>query len=199
MRTCAQCGKQFGDDANFCSGCGALLPGATPPPPKPITWRKKPARWLILLPLNIGITVSAFYFIGVKGCSSVEGSLVSKGKPAGDFVFTPGRCRSGERMQFYGAVILGESRDDGAVVAIIDPVKGELVKIEVPGSCLPPDYEKCTEVIVDRKHCSRYEVAVTRTGTQVNRITLLEGRIDLDCAFPDGGSIHGGLQFERCD
>jgi hypothetical protein len=102
-------------------------------------------------------------------------------------------------MQFFGAVLLGKRPTDGAVVAMINQVKGKLVKVEIPGSCKPPDYEVCDEMIVEQRQCSRYDVTVNRTSVMVNNIVLIEGRINVDCTFPGGGSVKGELIFERCN
>jgi hypothetical protein len=134
-----------------------------------------------------------------KGCSKPEGTLISKGKPAGDFTFVPKKCRSGERMQFFGAVMLGEGQQDGAVVAIHDPIKGKLVKVEVPGSCRPPDYEKCHEILIEQKQCSTFNVNVKRTNIIINEIVLIDGSLKLDCTFPEGGTIKADMKFENCN
>lgn len=134
-----------------------------------------------------------------RGCSSVTGTLVARGEPLGTFTFVPKQCRSGQRMNFFGSVILGEGQQDGAVVAIIDPVKGKVVKVEVPGSCLPPDYEKCKEVIIDPQYCSRYDVTVDKIPVMINNIVMVGGRLNLDCAFPGGGTAKGEIKFTRCN
>ena len=149
--------------------------------------------------LTVGGMGFMFFVMGGKGCSSVEGSLVSKGNPVGDFTFRPASCRSGQRRNFFGVAVLGEGQNDGAVIGIIDQVKGKVVKIEIPGSCTPPSYEECREVIIDREHCRVFRISVRRTSSQVNDITLLDGEIGLDCAFPEGGTVKADLKFENCD
>jgi hypothetical protein len=102
-------------------------------------------------------------------------------------------------MLFFGAGGRGMGPTDGAVVAMIDQVKGKLVKVEIPGSCKPPDYEVCDEVVIDSKYCSRHEVIVNRTSVIVNEIFQVEGLMNLDCAFPGGGSVKGEITFKRCN
>ncbi len=199
MRECHNCHQQIVDDAAlFCSKCGTRLinapasPGATMAPGK-----KRKLIWFIAIPMNIALIAGSFFM--VKGCSSVNGSLVAKGEPLGNFTFVPKQCRSGQRMNFFGSVLLGEGQQDGAVVAIIDPVKGKIIKVEIPGSCEPPDYEKCKEVIIDSKYCSRYDVIVDKIPVMINNIVLTGGRLNLDCVFPGGGTAKGEIAFERCN
>ena len=97
------------------------------------------------------------------------------------------------------AALLGEGPDDGAVVAIIDPVRGKLVKVEVPGSCKPPDREVCREVILEQSMCSKFDVTDERTSTEVNDIRLMDGHINIECTFPDDGMVRASLKFENCD
>jgi len=199
MAVCPNCKNTIIDpDGRYCSKCGSPLEIKTASAATTETKKKKFRVLLLLVPLQIGIAVGAFFLVG-GGCSSVSGSLVSTGKPLGNFTFTPAQCRSGQRMQFFGAVLLGKGPTEGAVVAMIDQVKGKLVKVEIPGSCKPPDFEVCEEVIIDTRQCSRYDVIVNRTSVMVNDIVMVEGRVSLDCAFPGGGSVKGELTFERCN
>jgi len=152
----------------------------------------------LLVPLNIAIVAGVLFMTG-KGCSKSEGQFMAEGPPVGDFTVVPKKCRSGQRMNFFGAVLLGEGPDDGAVVAIIDPVRGKLVKVEVPGSCKPPDREVCREVLIEPAHCPKFDVSVTRTSTTVNDIRLLDGHINIECSYPEGGVVKADLKFENCD
>jgi hypothetical protein len=199
MISCPKCGHQPAESgALYCSRCGtALSAGSVTAAALPAAARKKKL-WMMLLPLNIVLVTGAVLMAG-KGCSSVEGTLVSRGGEMGDFTFVPKQCRSGQRMSFFGSVLLGEGRQDGAVVAILDPVKGKIVKVEVPGSCEPPDYEKCKEVVIDPKHCSVYDMKLERTSIMVNEIVLIKGSLDLDCTFPGGGTAKGSMTFDRCN
>ena len=181
----------------YCSQCGRRVEIVPESPLKPS--RKKWSRLLIIIvAVLLQGAIFGFFFMG-KGCSKAEGNLVSKGEPVGTFTFEPDVCRSGQRMQFYGAVILGKDKHAGAVVVMEDPIKGKIVKIEVPGSCQPPDYEKCKEVIVDPASCDVYDMAVQRTMTTVNDIRLIDGYLRLNCGFKEGGSLQANLKFENCD
>lgn len=199
MRQCKTCKHQIiEDDARYCSACGApLADSVTLPAAKAAAASRKKRIGLLVIPLNIALIAVAF--VMVKGCSSVTGSLTAKGEPLGTFTLTPHQCRSGQRLGFFGAVMLGEGQQDGALVAFLDPMKGKVVKVEVPGSCEPPDYEKCREVIIDPQYCSRYDVKLDRTSMMVNDIVLVKGSLDIDCSFPGGGSAKGTLVFNRCN
>ncbi len=198
MRQCHNCRQQIVDDeALYCSKCGTRLIEIPKSPATAPAARKRKWIWLIAGALNLALVAGSIFM--VKGCSSVTGTFVAKGEPLGNFTFIPKQCRSGQRMSFFGSVLLGEGPQDGAVVAIMDPVKGKIVKVEVPGSCEPPDYEKCKEVIIDSKYCSRYEVSVNKTGIMVNNIVMIDGRVIVDCTFPGGGMAKGDITFERCN
>ena len=193
---CSVCNHKLNDDDQFCSKCGfkvekdaqASLQSGT----------KTGKRILVLALILVQVGVFGFFFLG-KGCSSVEGDLISKGDPVGNFTFMPHMCRSGQHMQFFGALILGKGQQDGAVVVIEDPVKGGIVKIEVPGSCEPPDYEKCKEVIIEPSACSVYSMSVKKTSTMVNEIRLVDGSLKLNCAFRGGGTVMADMVFKNCD
>lgn len=203
MKACPRCNHRTDDaDDRYCSRCGSALEPARVltaehgTAMKPA--RKKYSLALLIVGFNAALIGGTFMF-GSKGCSKTEGSFVSAGRPVGDFTIVPKKCRSGQRMNFFGAVLLGEGPDDGAVVAIIDPVRGKLVKVEVPGSCRPPDREVCREVLIEPSMCSKFDVSVTRTSTEVNDIRLIDGHISLDCTFPEDGSVRANLKFENCD
>ena len=197
MKNCVSCGNTMQEKDLYCSQCGRRVEIVPESPLKPS--RKKWSRLLIIIvAVLLQGAIFGFFFMG-KGCSKAEGNLVSKGEPVGTFTFEPDVCRSGQRMQFYGAVILGKDKHAGAVVVMEDPIKGKIVKIEVPGSCQPPDYEKCKEVIVDPASCGVYDMAVKRTMTTVNDIRLIDGHLRLNCEFKEGGSLQANLKFENCD
>jgi hypothetical protein len=152
----------------------------------------------LILPVVLAVGVGFLVFRG-GSCSSVEGRFVAQGAPLGTFTFVPAQCKSGQRMQIHGAVLVGKGPTEGGVMVFEDPTKGKLVKVELPGSCKPPDYEICTEVILDPKACSTYKVQIVRTNTTVNDIRLMDGKLALDCKFPEGGTATANLTFSSCD
>ncbi|NMB74136.1 MAG: zinc-ribbon domain-containing protein [Myxococcales bacterium] len=212
MAFCPACGKEVTDsDARFCPSCGQRLDGVnrTETPPQPIgpgspapDARKRRRRRIVMIAVlaEIPIFVVVFFlaFSG-KGCGHTEGSFVSKGQPLGDFTFTPTQCRSGQRMSFFGAILVGDGPTEGGLLVGEDAVKGKFVKLEVPGSCKPPDYEVCTELFIERSYCSVFEAYAKNTNTTVNDIRLVDGHLKLDCVFPEGGSVKADIKFENCN
>lgn len=181
-------------------------PAPTPPafaPPPPVLPKRSKSGPLRLIPFAIGpiitVGVLGFMFVGGGSCSSVEGTFESAGDPLGTFTFMPAQCRSGERMNVHGAILVGEGPTDGGVMVIQDPVKGPIVKVELPGSCQPPDHEVCTEVTIDKSECKVFKVKIRRTNTTVNDIRLMAGSLELDCQFKEGGTVKAKLDFDNCD
>ena len=202
MPTCPQCGERLESDDVFCSKCGTRLEAAAPSPaPGPQAVRplktKRRSKLLLILPLNIAILGVGMFFM-MKGCDKAEGTLVASGAPLGDFTFKAARCGSGQRMGFFGVIVVGEGPNDGGILVIEDPIKGKLVKVEVPGSCKPPDLEECTEIMIPRDQCSVFKTSVRNTNTTVNDVRLREGYLELDCSFQDGGTASADIKFEGC-
>lgn len=202
MPTCPQCGKHLETDAVFCSKCGNRLEAAaTSDKPGPQAIRplktKRKSKLLLLVPLNLAIVGVAMFF-AMKGCDKAEGTLVVTSQEHGDFTFTAMRCGSGQRMGFYGVIVVGEGPNDGGLLVIEDPVKGKLVRVEVPGSCKPPDLEECTEFTILKDQCSVFKSSVRNTSTTVNDVRLREGSLELDCSLEDGGTARAKIKFEGC-
>lgn len=185
-----------------------LQPGAPPTPPAfaptpPLLPKRSGPSPLRFLPFAIGpiitVGVLGFLFFGGGSCSSVEGAFESAGEPLGTFTFVPAQCRSGERMNVHGAILVGKGPTDGGIIVVQDPVKGPTVKVELPGSCQPPDHEVCTEVTIDPSECKVFKVKIRRTSTTVNDIRLMAGSLELDCQFKAGGTVEAKLEFDNCD
>ncbi len=207
MRYCPNCNAKIDAIDRFCRMCGKDLaavpvtgpvPAAAGGPAGPMKQKKKGMVGVIAL-ANVALVAGAVYMFAFKGCSSIEGSFTAAGAPLGDFTFTPAQCRSGQRMSFFGAALLGKGEQDGAILVIEDAVRGKIVKVEVPGSCEPPDYEKCRVVEIVPSQCETFKLAVSRTGILVNDIRLVEGSLTLKCAFKEGGTASADLVFTRCD
>jgi len=223
MSYCPRCGFDTDADDAFCRKCGAALAESGAPPigsgvsmtgappvvlpavrpvagPSAATPKRRRARVIVaMVAVQLGVGGAIFATVGGDGCSSVTGSFVASGPPLGAFTFTPKMCRSGQRMSFFGVALLGAGPTDGGVLVIDDAVQGKLLKIEVPGSCQPPGYEVCTVVEVRPAQCTTFDVAIERTGTEVNDIRLIDGHATLDCALPEGGKLTAGVVFESCD
>lgn len=161
--------------------------------------KKKLRKVLLMMPFSLAIWGVFFFIFFGKGCSSVEGNFTASGKPLGAVNLQPVKCKSGQHRGFHGVFILPEKPNQGGIKLIIDPLKGPVVQVELPGSCKPPDLEQCTVVTLDKSACKTYSASVKRTNTRVNRITLLDGRLNLDCTFKEGGTAQANLKFESCD
>lgn len=152
---------------------------------------------------SIGMSILLFAGIGIipfflmsKGCSSSEGSFQSTGAPLGDFTLVPKHCKSGEHEGFYGVFVLPEAENQGGLKIVQDPVQNRwVIHVELPGSCVGGT---CKVVTLDATRCSKYDVSVERTNTTVNDIRLLDGKLELACAF-EGGSVNANIRFESCD
>lgn len=203
MQSCPQCGERLESDDVFCSKCGTRVdaqPASAAPGPQPIRpvkTRKRRSKLLLLLPIQLAIAGAAAFFV-MKGCDKAEGTLVVTSQEHGDFTFTAMRCGSGQRMGFFGVIVAGEGPNDGGILVVEDPVKGKLVRVEVPGSCEPPDLEECTEFTILKDQCSVFKSSVRNTNTTVNDVRLREGYLELDCSLEDGGTARAKIKFEGC-
>lgn len=207
MTFCTACGEQLAANDRFCSACGSAKDGATVQPaavatgarPEGLSGAKKRSiflRSLLALPIWAVILWAVFSF---KGCSSTEGSVTARGEPFGALKFVPQQCRSGEHESFYGVFLLGEDETSGAIKAVVDPREGDFVDVELPGSCKGPDHDDCTMVRVDPSQCTTFDLEVKKTDTWLNEIRLLDGSLQLDCTFEQGGTLVADVRFESCD
>ena len=204
MAFCSSCGTKFGDGDKFCSNCGAARKEDVPasvygPEQGDVATRKKVNVKKLVLSSVFGLVIWGGLFMVIfnsDGCSSTEGSLQAAGEPLGDFTFTPAQCKSGEHESFFGVFLLGDNSDAGGVKIVVDPRNGKFVQVEVPGSCRG---DECTVVTLEPEKCSTFDVDIDRTNTYVNEIRLLDGHLNLDCKFPDGGTAKANIRFESCD
>jgi hypothetical protein len=202
MANCPRCGAQVDRTDRFCRACGTelvMIPTSSPGmEASGQAKQKKKGLFAVIAAANILLAGGLAFFMANKGCSSVEGSLVANGGSLGSFTFTPEQCRSGQRMSFFGAALLGKDRNSGGVLVIEDAVRGKLLKVEVPGTCRPPDYEECKVVEITPDQCKTFRLSVRRTSTVVNDVRLVEGSLKLDCSFKRG-TVKADLKFSGCD
>jgi len=140
-----------------------------------------------------------FCLFFTESCSSViQGEIIARGNPTGDFILNPTGCYSGARMQFYG-IILTQAENKGLVLTgIIDPIRGKLIKLRLPDSCQSDDYDDCKEIFISKESCSVYKIKIEPTNVMVNKVRALRGKLELDCKFQEGGSIKGKIEFDYC-
>ncbi len=208
MPFCRQCGSETKSTDKFCAECGTPLSPGTPAGAVPRvpdgslkTAKGKPVRPALILtgmilPAAAGL---AIFFLGSEGCSSVEGGLVAGGGTIPAFRLDPTQCRSGARRNFFGVILVGKDQHQGGLIVSDDVTRGKFLRVEVPGSCEPPDYEKCNVIDLSASDCSRFKVNVRTTNSTVNDIRLLEGELDIECETASLGKISGGIKFESCD
>jgi hypothetical protein len=151
----------------------------------------------LILPIFIVGAVGAGMFFAMGDCGSTEGSVRVSGA-RGNFTFTPTGCASMQPYGRFGANLHGDGNNDGAVYITVDPTRGSLVEIEVPGSCRNSDGTDCTVFPVPRDRCSVYEAHVENTGTVVNDVRLVEGNVRLQCELEDGTTVQGRVVFDGC-
>ncbi|HRG44805.1 MAG TPA: hypothetical protein PLX69_10900 [Leptospiraceae bacterium] len=147
------------------------------------------------------VMIAGFIFclFFTESCSSViQGEIIARGNPTGDFILNPTGCYSGARMQFYG-IILTQAENKGLVLTgIIDPIRGKLIKLRLPDSCQSDDYDDCKEIFISKESCSVYKIKIEPTNVMVNKVRALRGKLELDCKFQEGGSIKGKIEFDYC-
>ena len=125
------------------------------------------------------------------GCSSkVTGSVTSTGGPLGTFQFTPARCESGQRWQFFGVAFFSDGDKGSRVEVVQDPLRGWFVKVAKPGT------DKMT--VFGEADCKVLDAQVNRTHTTVNGIRVVEGSLKFECDQSKDGVVKGELQFSGC-
>jgi len=148
--------------------------------------------------VGIAVAIGAVAFFGVMGgsCSSVEGKFTAKGEPLSKFTMRPTECRSGQRKNFYGVILLSDKKKNQGIKIVEDPTDGWVVQVQIPKSCKK---NRCKVVTFGEDACDTFDVEVNRTNTSVNDIRLLEGHLELKCKFDEGGTAKAKLKFSRCD
>ena len=208
MSYCPNCGHDASTTATFCEQCGSKLDsplsgssGSTPMAARTQKSSQSTGRKLLIVALSsvVWVGIGAFFLFGPDGCSSTEGSLVSRGEATGDFTLTPTSCRSGQHEGFFGVYLVPDKDNLGGLKIIKDPVKDYVVQLELPGSC---SGDECEVVTLKKKQCRVLKSKVVRTSTTVNDIVLLDGSIELDCEVKRKGEISeitANIKFESCD
>lgn len=134
--------------------------------------------------------------LGIWVCVSVapkkpKGSVESTGGPLGKWTMPIDVCQSGEHQGFFGVDLLSHSNRELGVRVIVDAAKGKLVNVNIPGG-------KKEALPLDREKCSKLEIDIKKTNSQVNDIHLIEGSLDFDCAQGETDRVFGRVSFENC-
>src|SRR5690606_25328110 len=107
----------------------------------------------------------------------------SGGEGVDAFHLAPDGCRSGQRDGFSGVALTQTGRPDVARV-VNDPVEGKLLVVARPGR---------DGQIIKGQDCRTFELEAARTGTNVNEIWLVDGRMKVECP-----ELSGNVSFSGC-
>ena len=120
-----------------------------------------------------------------------RGELRANGPSLGGaWSFKPGTCISGERRQYHG-VELGNRANPKQIVRVVDDaIHGPSISVNEPAS--PKGWR------FEPQECRSLHVDIRSTNTTVNRVRVLEGRLDADCTLPDGTTFTGEITFAGC-
>jgi hypothetical protein len=125
------------------------------------------------------------------------GHLEAKGV-LGDWTLESGKCYSGQRQQYYGAIAYGADDTGIAVKLVKDPIEGWTVVVNQAPTCAKQaEAGGCKAKVVARNDCKTFDVAVSNTNTTINNIKEVEGHANLDCTTADY-ELHGKLAFDSC-
>lgn len=206
---CTGCGTAFDEGDRFCAKCGKARghapeagASAAASPDAGTATSASPSRGRMgaliagaLGPLVIGGIVIAVF---ASTSEDVHGQVTVAAGPRPGFTFRPTGCVSLQPYGRFGANLHGNGPNDGAVYVTIDPTAGKKVEVEIPGSCRDADGTDCTVFVVPRDRCTAYEATVHNTGTVVNDVRLVEGKVKLDCTLEDGTTVRGEVVFDGC-
>ena len=202
---CTGCGTAYDEGDRFCAKCGKARTkpaDAGASPDAGATTSPSPSKAKVgaliagaLAPILIGGIV-ILVFTSMK--ESVRGQVTVAAGPRPGFTFRPTGCVSMQPYGRFGANLHGNGPNDGAVYVTIDPTAGKKVEVEIPGSCRDADGTDCTVFPVPRDRCSTYEASVHNTGTVVNDVRLVGGKVKLDCTLEDGTTVRGEVVFDGC-
>jgi hypothetical protein len=135
--------------------------------------------------------------LGIFVCVSISpkkptGSIQSTGGELGKWNMSIDKCQSGDRTNFFGVDLYSHTNAKLGVRVLVDPSKGKLLNVKVPDG-------SDRAIQLEKKSCTKFDIDVKKTNTEVNSIRLYEGRIDFDCTYGDGKErVSGTVKFENC-
>ena len=147
----------------------------------------------LAIPVGLALlAVCAVIWNGIRDCNHAGsdatggGQLVATGQTfGGAWTFELGGCASGQRAMFFGVDLVAKDDPTKVMRVIEDPVKGTIVRLNVVGASAAR--------FIDRSECSGWDVSL------VPRAGQIDGHVALICAFPDGGTLAGRLEFTSCN
>ncbi|MBN2497452.1 MAG: hypothetical protein JXR96_22865 [Deltaproteobacteria bacterium] len=145
--------------------------------------------------LCAAVPLVIIFLVGGFGSGEVTGELRGSGPLVGTFSLAPDACGSGQSDGFVGVYLGAKDRSDARLKVFQDPAYGEMVLLQIPGSCEGP---RCKQVLLKRDHCERLSVRIEKTNTTINDVRVLDGELSLKCKLASGDAISGELRFEGC-
>jgi hypothetical protein len=104
---------------------------------------------------------------------------------------TFGRCASGESQGFFGVDLTSESPRLALRVSV-DPIAGPRARLMRDSAIGLETY------VLDRDRCSILQANLVKQPIKVGGITLLAGKIEIDCAVEGGTNIVAEASFQNC-
>lgn len=126
---------------------------------------------------------------GSPGANPVHGTLTVRPPGAPAQTYSLRYCRSGQRESFSGVDLASDGPGGAVLRVVVDPIEGPRLRFQRQGG---------TPVVLDASHCQQLAANTQPTGTAINRITLVQGSVGLDCTMPDGTTFVGDAQYSSC-
>lgn len=168
-----------------------------PAPPSAPLSTQGPAKRVWLAGFGTLVLFVVGPLIGIFVCVSLspkkpKGSIQSTGGELGEWIMSVDKCQSGDRASFFGVDLLSYTNATPELRVLVDPTQGKLVNITLPGG-------KDRPIQFKKDACTKFEIDVRKTNTEVNDIRLYEGSIDFDCTHSAGKArVFGKVTFENC-
>jgi hypothetical protein len=128
--------------------------------------------------------------VAMAGCSgmfrdgSATGHVESKGE-TGAWTLDTGKCYSGQREQYFGAIAYGPENSGIAIKLVKDSIKGWTAIVNMSDTCKATAEKTdkgCRAIILGSDNCKTLDIDIRTTNTTVNDIKVVEGTATLDCA-----------------
>lgn len=157
-----------------------------------------PLRWLFTVLIALALAAGGFQCWVTYPRGSVSGQVQSAGAPHGSFVVTPVTCFSGDHWGFDGVWVVTETESRGGRsgfrggLKIVSTGAGDWnVYVENPNRC---SGFQCEQWHVPRQHCPVFDVTVERRHVWLR----YSGHANIECGFPEGGTLTTTLTFDDC-
>lgn len=135
--------------------------------------------------------------LALSACApSVDGELVSLGGELGSWTMRPDGCESGELTGFFGVLLTDEAHPELTARVFREASGQDVLQVVVPGSC---NADTCLALEIDHgSGCATYRTTLERSNWQTNDVWHMDGELEVDCRFLDGGALTGRVTFSGC-